>query len=370
MSTTPHLKVPSLMVGFNEDEIARVLRDAEEILRSGRLILGPFTEKFEAEFARAVGTEHAVAVNSGTTALEVVLRAIEVCGREVLVPSNTNFASAAAAVYAGGKVVLYDGGLYPDWEDVRRKITSKTAALIVVHIGGYLSPELNEMVEYCRERNVFFLEDAAHAHHASLKGARAGSFGDAGAFSFFPTKVMTTGEGGMITTDDGELAEKARMYRDQGKDSTGLYHRVMGNSWRVTEIGASMGLAQLASLDRDTAYRQKVIRLYEAELGESSVFDFPDTDPEMKPSGYKCVVVLRPSQDRKSLEETLTARGVQLGRPVYELPLHKQPVFQPVSSGNYPVCEDFCNRHTCLPLWRSISSEQQTAVIEAIQSLG
>jgi dTDP-4-amino-4,6-dideoxygalactose transaminase len=360
--------IPPFRVEFTPDESREILANIAQVLQAGRLMLGPITTRFEDMFAATVGLRHAVSVNSGSTALEIIYRYIGSAGRDVLVPTNTNFATAAAAIHAGATPVFYDSGLYPDIEDIQRKTTARTRAIVVVHIGGYISPEIPRLRQFCDSRGVLLIEDAAHAHHATLDGVQAGAFGHAAAFSFFPTKVITTGEGGIIVTNDDAMAAASRSYRDQGKDASGIIHVNMGNSWRLTECGAAIGLAMLPSLAHDTAERLRMMDRYERELAGCPGLTFPQLPSGSKPSGYKSVAMLELGLNRAKFSALLAENGVTISRPVYEVPLHRQPVFQQWISGSFPMADDFCDRHICLPLWRFLSNEQQTAVIGALRA--
>lgn len=359
--------VPSFRPTFTEEEIASTLTATESILRSGDLALGPYTDEFEKAMADAAQTEHLVSVNSGSTALEIIYKMIDAKDRKILMPSNTNFATAAAAKNAEANIEFYDGGLYPNIEDIESRITDDTAALVVVHIGGYLSPELEKIAELCKERGIRLIEDAAHAHGAQMGGKAAGSFGDAAAFSFFLTKTITTGEGGAIATDDASLAALARQYRTQGRGADGLSHEVWGNSWRMTEVGAALGLAQLRTLDADTERRAAIIRRYQIELGRTGL-QFPQLDPESRPSGHKALAILPEGVSRDGLKRAMKSRGVQLAREVYEKPLHQQPIFQEYVTDQdaYPEATFFAERQVALPLWRHMPDEDVDTVIEQL----
>ena len=360
--------VPPFRVDFTPGETKEILANIETVLNSGRLMLGPITTRFEELFASTVGLAHAVSVNSGSTALEIIYRYIGAAGRDVLVPTNTNFATAAAAIHAGATPIFYDSGLYPDFDDIQRRMTSRTCAVVVVHIGGYISPEMPKIRAFCDSRGIMLIEDAAHAHHAALNGVQAGAFGHAAAFSFFPTKVITTGEGGIIATNDGAMAAASRSFRDQGKDSSGIIHVNMGNSWRLTECGAAIGLAMLPTLGADTAARQRMMERYERELAGCPGITFPALPSGSMPSGYKSVAMLEHGLDRARFAQLLASNGVVISRPVYEVPLHRQPVFEKWITGSFPMADDFCDRHICLPLWRFLSGDQQTQVIGAVQA--
>jgi len=215
-------KVPAAKIQFLPEDRAWIAERIQEILSTGQLTLGKYGAEFEQKFAQFCGTNHAIAVNSGTSSLEIILRVLGVEGKDVLVPTNTFFATAAAVIHAGGRPVLVD--MDPESfavrpEDLEKKLTPKTAGLIVVHIGGIVSRRLPELQEWATQKGLWLVEDAAHAHGSSLDGVRAGAFGIAASFSFYPTKVMTSAEGGMIVTNDAHVAEEARIYRDQGKAS-------------------------------------------------------------------------------------------------------------------------------------------------------
>jgi dTDP-4-amino-4,6-dideoxygalactose transaminase len=359
--------IPPFVAKFSDEEIDATCGAMAEILRSGQLILGPYTEAFESSLADLAGVDHAVAVNSGSTALEIIFRALDVRDRTILIPTNTNFATAASAIYAGARVELYDNGLYPDLADIESKLTSEVAAVVIVHVGGYIWPGIGDLAAVCRSASATLIEDAAHAHGSTLAGRRAGGLGKAAAFSFYPTKVVTTGEGGMLTTNDNELAERARRYRDQGKSADGVEHVTMGNSWRMTEFGAALGMSQIAAIDRDIRGRRAVIDRYAAELAGPAL-TFPDIGIGSQVSGHKCIATLAPSVDRHALRKHLAAAGVALGRGVYEVPLHRQPVFADLNQGNFAVADDFARRHICLPLWRQMSDSTVGQVIEAMNN--
>jgi perosamine synthetase len=374
MTTTPDpaRSVPAAKIEFSPEDRRWIAQRIEEILESGQLTLGRYGAAFEEKFAELCGTRHAVAVNSGTAALEISLRALGVEGRDVLVPANTFFATCAAVVHAGGRPVLTDTdratfGTSP--EEIERKLTPDTAAVIVVHIGGLVSPRMPEIQDLCRSRGVALVEDAAHAHGSSWQGTSAGAFGVAGAFSFYPTKVMTSGEGGMITTDDDRIAEEARIYRDQGKASfTVNAHTRLGYNWRLPETSAVIGLRHLERLPQMIAGRQRAAAIYDAALR-----DFGGLAPLSVPEGavcnyYKYVAVLKRPLDRAALKKELReAHGVSLTGEVYEAPIHRQPIFERYAVSPLPEAEAACAGHVCLPVFGGISDEQAHHVVDALK---
>ena len=364
--------VPAARIEFRPEDRQWIADRIQEVLESGQLTLGSYGKRFEEGFARLVGVRHAVAVNSGTSALEIALRAMDVEGRDVLVPANTFFATAAAVVHAGGTPVLMDTdpesfGTAP--EEIERRITKNTAGAVIVHIGGVVSRRMPEIVELARRRGIWIVEDAAHAHGSSLGGTAAGAFGVAGAFSFYPTKVMTSGEGGMLVTDDDRVAEEARIYRDQGKASfTVNAHTRMGYNWRMSEPHAIIGVRHLERLPEMIAARQRIAASYDAGLA-----NLPGIEPLAVPEGgvcnyYKYVAVMARPFDRKALKARLREDfGVSLAGEVYEEPIQRQPIFERYASQPLPVSEQVCAGHVCLPVFSSMSDEQAQQVLDALK---
>ena len=253
--------VPPIRIDFSADDKAWIAEKITDVLTSGRLTLGVYGEQFEAEFAAMHGVSHAVAVNSGTCSLEIIYRALDVKGCDVLVPADTFFATAATVIAAGGRPVLMDtdlATLSTTVAEVEKRLTANTAAVTIVHCAGLITADMPAIVALCKARNIPLVEDAAHAHASTLNGQYAGSFGIAGSFSFYPTKVMTSAEGGMITTDDAHIAAEARIYRDQGKASFHQNSHVrLGYNWRMSEPCAIIGLRHLQHLKTMVAGRRR-----------------------------------------------------------------------------------------------------------------
>ena len=364
-------EVPAARIVFSAEDRRAVLALVDESLRTGSLTLGPHTRRFEEGFAARHDAAHAVAVSSGTSALEIILRAIGVEGREVVVPTNTFFASAAAVVHAGGTPRLAEvsaSTLALSAATVEAALTPAAAAVMLVHIGGLISPEVDAIRTLCDERGVLLVEDAAHAHGSSHDGRPAGSFGHAAAFSFYPTKVLTSGEGGMIVTGDAALRDEAVIYRDQGKAGfLGGDHVRMGSAWRMSELHAAVGLVHLGRLDEAIATRQAVAERYDkalADLGRCEPVEVPDGSVT---NYYKYVALLEPGIDRAALKLDLRERtGVSLSGEVYALPLHRQPVFAGLAAGPFPVADDVCNRHVCLPIHSDMTDDEADHVIDSL----
>ena len=369
------MRVPPARILFPPEDRAEILARIDEALTSGQLTLGPIGRELEAAFAARHGTRHAVAVSSGTAALEIILRAIGVEGREVVVPANTFFATAAAAVHAGARLRFVDCDpltMAIDPADLAACIGPETAAVVIVHIGGLITPAIHEIAQLCEARGVHLVEDAAHAHGSAFDGQSAGTFGVAASFSFYPTKVIAGGEGGMIVTDNADIAEEARVYRDQGKGSFHAnFHTRMGANWRMSEPHAAIILSQLARLDEFIEQRQALAARYDAALASLDLGTL--TMPDSASSNYyKYVAFLPDGVDRTLFKQHLRSEfDIGLSGEVYDTPLHMQPVFAPMADGPLPGAEYLCARHVCLPLYPLLSDEDADYVVESfVAALG
>jgi dTDP-4-amino-4,6-dideoxygalactose transaminase len=365
--------VPAARIQFLPEDRAWIAERIQEVLASGQLTLGRYGAEFEQRFAALCGTRHAVAVSSGTSALEIILRVLGVEGRDVLVPTNTFFATAAAVVHAGGRPVLVD--MDPDSfglsvEDLERRLTPRTVGIVAVHIGGLVSARMPELVTLAAHKGLWLVEDAAHAHGSSHGGRPAGAFGIAASFSFYPTKVMTSAEGGMIVTSDDRIDSEARIYRDQGKASFHQNAHVrMGYNWRMSEPHAIIGLRHLERLPAMIADRQRAAAAYDEGLRA-----VPGLVPLAVPEGgaanyYKYVAVPAGRLDRPALKRELKERfAVSLSGEVYEAPLHAHPVLREYADAPLPVADDLCARHLCLPIFSGMPPADVQRVLAALRA--
>jgi dTDP-4-amino-4,6-dideoxygalactose transaminase len=372
------LNVPILRVPFDAEDRKFLAEGITKILDTGAHVMGPNTKAFEAEFAQMTGVPYAVATSNCTTALEIIFRAIGVQGKQVIVPTNTFIATAFAAVHAGAKIVFADSDpktLCLDPKDVAKRITKDTAAVVLVHIGGIITPAVEELKALCDKNKIALVEDCAHAHGSSYKGVVAGAWGLAGAFSFFPTKPLVSGEGGLITTKDAALAEKAQMLRNHGKNPK-LGNRIseLGHNWRMSEMTALMALQQTRKAKVLFDDRKQLGAYYDKELS-----NLDGATPLKMPVGldstlYKYVMYLKPGLSRDTLKKMLKEEyGVSLTGEVYDVPCHKEPVWanNPGTALNcgekFPGAEDIAARHFCLPLYPGITQEERAHVVSSLK---
>lgn len=369
------MKIPPAKIYFSEEDRREILARIDESLATGQLTLGKYGKEFEEKFASYMSIPHAVSVNSGTSAIEIPLRVLGIAGKEVLVPTNTFFATPAAVLHAGGKVRFVDSDpatFSISVEHLRTRITERTAAVIVVHIAGVVTPAMPEIRRLCMERGIFLFEDAAHAHGGQYKGQFAGTFGDAASFSFYPTKIITSGEGGMIVTHEQRIRDEAMLYRDQGKLSfTQNLHDKLGSNWRLSEPHAAIGLQHLKHLDAFIEERARIAGWYDEVLAGIPGITSLEVPEGCRSSYYKYIALLDDGVNRAQLKKRLrTEFEVGLSGEVYELPCHKQPIFQHLAAReSLPQSEDICRRHVCMPIFQGMGRESVSYVAESIRKV-
>ena len=353
---------------FDLDKVERknLLKKISKIFESSQLILGDETKKFENAFANFVGTKYSIAVNSGTTALQILLMTnIKKKNSLVAVQTNTNFATVASILYSGGKPLYLDMDekyFAPKYDDICKSYKKfKFKGIVWVHIGGIISPDFIKVKNFCKNKNIFLIEDCAHAHGSSLNGTHAGSISDGGAFSFFPTKVMTTMEGGMITTNSLSVYKKAISLRNQGKreGNFGGLHQDLGNSWRISEVAASLGSSQLKKLERMIYKRKKIFEIYSKVFNKNKI-TYCKINHMDNCSNYKMIVFAKNIKHKKILKKKLFDLGVICGGEVYEIPCHKQPVFQKLIKKkiSLKISEKFCPIHFCPPITSGMTHKE------------
>ena len=358
---------------FPPDEQEWLGRELSQILNA-QLAMGPRVAQFEKEFAAYCGQPYGVAFPSCTSALEAVLIALGVGpGDEVLVPVQTFIATGMVVNLTGARPVFTEiaaDTFSMDFEDAWSRVNERTRGAIVVHFGGYISPQLPEFIKRMHESGRFVIEDAAHAPGAELDGKRAGSFGDAGCFSFYPTKIITTGEGGMAVTARDDVAKTVRSLQNRGRDmnNPAESYVLAGRNNRFTEIAAAMGLSQLRSLPEFLERRRSVAAIYDELLLQSELFVPLLAENGSAPSYWRYVATPTVSIDRAALRDKLAADKITIDW-AYDPPLHLQPVFRNMlntTPGMLPVSESIMSRHICLPVHARMRDEDAVYVVERL----
>jgi perosamine synthetase len=347
----------------------------EEVLASGVLALGPFARQFEEAIASLVDRTYGVACSSGTAGLHMAIRALGIGdGDEVVTTPFSFVASANCILYERARPVfvdIEDDTLGMDPNLVPRASTSRTKAVLPVHVFGRPC-RIEEIVAVAEARAWHVVEDACEALGSRLGDRPAGSFGAASVFAFYPNKQITTGEGGVVVTDDPELAAAFRSLRNQGRDADGtwLRHVQLGYNYRLDELSAAIGVAQLERLDELRTGRARVAAAYEAALGGRDWLRLPAVDPEESVDWFVYVVRFDPSVDRDRVIEDLAAHGVA-ARP-YFTPLHLQPFYRRElqhTPGDFPVTERVAATTLALPFAPDLPDDDVRYVAEALTAV-
>ena len=363
-------RIPLAKPVIGEEEIQAV----SEVVRSGMLSLGPKMKEFEANFAEKAGTKHAITVNSGTSGLHLCMKAIGIKpGDEVITASFSFVASSNPIIFEGGKPVFVDideKTYNMDPDKLREVITDKTKAIIPVHIFGQPC-NMDEIMKIADEKGIPVIEDACEAFGAKWNGKLAGTFGKASVFAFYPNKQMTTGEGGMIVTDDDEIANLCRSYRNQGRDDTGqwLNHVRIGYNYRLDEMSCAMGVEQLKKIDFITNKRREIAATYTKKLESVKGVITPYIDPKADPTWFVYSLRTQDNVDRNKMVDYLNENGVS-SKAYFYPPIHMQPIYKEMygfKGGELPVTEKISNTAFILPFFVDITEEQIEQVCSVVE---
>jgi perosamine synthetase len=331
---------------------------------------GKYIPAFEEAFANFCGVKHAVAANNGTTALHLALVGLGLsAGDEVIIPTVTYIATANAVQYCGATPVLVDvlkGTMNIDAAAIEKKITAKTKGIIAVHLYGHPA-DMDAVNAVAKKHRLWVLEDAAEAHGAEVAGKRVGGLGACATFSFFGNKIVTTGEGGMLTTDDSDLNVKLRQYRGQGVDPVRRYwFPVVGYNYRMTNIQAAIGLAQMERIDQALAARQEIAHWYNEALADlSDKIDLPHTANNARHVYWMYNIFLSHGDEAKrdSVMRSLDATGIET-RPVF-YPMHVLPPYR--QNGHYPVADRWAYAGINLPTHEDLTKADVQRIADALR---
>lgn len=352
---------------LGQDELSAV----KEVLRSGNIIQGTKVREFEEQFARYIGTEYAIATNSGTSALHTALLAGGVKkGDEVITTPFTFIASANSILYVGAKPIFVDineQDFNLDVAKISEKITNKTKAILGVHLFGQPC-DVKNITDICNDHNLLFFEDACQAHGAKYGNKKVGCFGIANSFSFYPTKNMTTGEGGIITTDSKEIVEKSQMIRNHGQKEKYI-HTLLGYNHRMTDIAAAIGICQLKKIERFNQARQKNAKELTQKIKGITGLIRPTVKPRVNHvfHQYTIRVTEQYGIPRDELIPKFKERGIGTGIH-YPMPLHKQPLYKKLGyKDRLPVSEKICNEVLSLPVYPSVTRKNIDTIVRVLK---
>ncbi len=342
---------------FKQKEINFFLKNSKIIFKEGFFTNHSYVKKFENEFKKKNKSKFALSTSSGTSALEIILRSFDIKNKNVLVNSNTFIATGHAITNAGGKIVPIDlekKYFMMDPDDLKKKINKNTGAVVIVHIGGIISPNIFKIKKICKKFGVPLVEDAAQAHGSKFKNIYAGNFGDAGAISFFTTKVMTTGEGGMIITNKKDNFDKFYSLRQFGFMKNKLLHNKVSGNYKLNEFSALLGLIELKRLNSRIKKRNYLAKIYQRYL-KNSKYIMLNSERPFYCNHYKQIIISK--INRNKIERILKKNKIVLTGGVYYVPLHKQPIYKnQLKKYSLPVTDYFCNHHFCPPCYPELNS--------------
>lgn len=345
-----------------------------EVLSSGMLASGEWVKRFENEFAGFIGAKYAVATSNGTVALDIALKALNIeAGSEVIVPDFTFIATANAVLFQNARPVFADINertFNIDPEDVLSKINAKTKAIIGVHLFGHPF-DIKAIKDICEDHHLFMIEDCAQAHGAEYNSQRAGSLGDLGCFSFYATKNMTTGEGGMVTTDNEELERRLRLIINHGQSQKYL-HTLLGYNYRMTNLQAAIGVAQLQKLDNFNASRIDNADYLNAHLSVPGLIT-PFKANNVKHVYHQYVIKIKDGfpNKRDNLIDYLAQKGI--GSAIhYPYPIHKQPFYKSLGyqDDQCKNADEASRIVLSLPVFPGLTDQDREYICDEINRLG
>ena len=365
---------------IDDEDIAAVV----QVLKSDWITTGPKVAEFEGAFAALVGSKYAVSLSSGTAALHAAAYATGLeSGDEVITTPMTFCATANCALYRGATPVFADVSadtLNIDPNEIAARITNKTKAIIPVDFAGHPA-DLDPILELAEERSLIVIEDACHALGAEYKGQSVGSICDMTVFSFHPVKHITTGEGGMVSTDDEEKAARMRRFRNHGiagdarqRQAKGQWYYEMadlGYNYRLTDIGCALGLSQMRKLEGNLSRRRRIADLYRAGLKDIPGIILPAVRNDVLPAWHLYPIRFNPSSFRAGRADIFAAlRAENIGVNVHYIPVHTHPYYRQrfgYKGGEYPVAEAAYETLISLPMFHAMSDEDVQDVIEAVE---
>jgi len=334
------------------------------VLEKGQLAQGEEVERFEQEWANYVGTKFAVATNSGTAALHIAVACLGIKEGDEVITTSFSFVATASSILMQGAIPVFCDIIPETYnlnpQQIEDKIDENTKAVMAVHLYGQPC-NMTPILEIAKEHNLHVIEDACQAHGAEYRGEKAGSLGDVGVFSFYPTKNITTGEGGMLTTDSSEIAEKARMLRAHGERQR-YKHEILGYNYRMTNIAAAIGSVQLKRLEQFNERRINNANYYNQNL--NAKVQKPGVTDRVKHIFHQYTIRVK---DRKQFTNYLEQKDVGYGI-YYPTPIHKQPLFREHNGLNLPITQEASEQVVSLPVHPSLTSEELEYIVEVVNS--
>ena len=362
-----------------------IIEKYREILDTGGLIQGKYVSEFENKVSERIGTKHAIAVSSCGVGLEIALRATGINGKKFIVPTQTFVASVSCIIRSGNIPIIADVDKTTQClslQSIKDNMDSDVAGVVLVHMAGLITPEIFEIKQYCKDNNLFFLTDDAHSFGAEIYNEyedhriHAGDVGDVGVFSFYPSKIITTAEGGMITTNDDELADKLRVLRNHGTVRNdmlvdgldyGVRCEIPSSNYRMTEFQGVLGLSQIKHTDDWVTRRNEIANLYRENLKDIEWLTLPPYYENIKQTWWQYIVKLDKNIDRTNFLKKLMDKGLPTAN-AYWPACHQQKVFKSyVSKNGCPISDSFLENHFSLPMYVELTDDEVNQICEIVR---
>ena len=364
--------IPLTKPYFSNQKLKKISRNIKNILSNGNLINGKWTKAFEKSFIKLVGTKHALTTNTCTTAIQICLSFFNARDHDILVPSGSFQTNISAIRWAGANPILVDMDpktLTFSLDDLRSKITKKTKGIIWVHVTGYISPEYKKIVNFAKKNNLFIIEDCAHAHGASINNKMAGTFGDAGCFSFYPSKILTTGTGGMITTNNSRLANYAKRMRFLGRNLNGKGVSLEGNDWFMDEVRSCIGFFQMQDLKNILVKRNSIAKIYNKYFENNKKIRILENNKSTKSSYYQYPIFIKNLRIRDKLVKVLNKKYKIASKKIW-LPTHQEKIFKNIKFNRRTLkkTEKTFASSICLPIFASLTEKKAKYIAKIVLS--
>lgn len=362
--------IPLTKPYFSTKNIKKISKSIPGILKSGKLMMGPWNEKFEKNFSKITGSKYSISTNSCTTAIQIALEYYKVKGFDVMVPSGSFQSGISAIKWAGANPILVDMNpqtLSFSMEDLKKKITSKTKGIIWVHVTGVISSEYKKIIQFAKSKNLFIIEDCAHAQGSSIDKKKAGILGNVGVFSFFPSKIMSTGSGGMMTTGDKDLAEFTMKMRIFGRNLNKPGVSLEGNDWFMDEIRACVGYHQLLDFENNLKRRKAIAKMYDKAFKNHNKIKIIKLSKNNISSYYQYPIFLHSSINRNELIFKLKNKHKISTKRIW-LPTHQEEIFQNIKFDRKTLLETekTFDSSLCLPIFYSLKDKEVKKIINSL----
>jgi dTDP-4-amino-4,6-dideoxygalactose transaminase len=379
MSNSTPIRISNFKLNITAEDERFIIENIRKVLAGDRWTIGPMTESFEGAFRAFTGSSHAIAVTNGGTALVALLLGLEVPDDSiVLCPTLTAPPTPHAILASHMRVAFADScpnDLGLDVNDVERKLDQygdQVGAVITVHVGGWISPGIEDLQALCQQKGIPLIEDCAHSHGSFLNGNHAGSTAGLATYSFFMTKPLTAGEGGIITAEDGALADKLRIMRNYGKKHPGN-HKLPGFNWRMSEFNAVVAWWASRNAVRIIEERRAIAARYDQMLTGGRGYTIVNV-PGCNCSYYKYALLLDSKHNRDQIAQQMRCLGIQLAGGIYDTLCHEEPYFRSIpkrvlnACDSFPGAESVARRQLCLPLYPGLTYREQELVVQRLRN--